>query len=438
MISKRTVALSVALLFAAATAGAQQPVPAAVYEPTPAPVAAELDRPLSGAQLQRLPGGREVPRGGILTWGLTASSLTTASDESNYTRVALYTDVDYLKSSAKSEFDLRYNGGMLLAGNGDSRDSSFHNFALTGSRALGRWIVSVGDTVSYQPESQAGGGTIAGLGQFLSALPFSNLNPNLLPDESVLSFNTPQVSNSTFAQGQYSFSRSTSATLVASYGLLKYLDYSDLDSHQWVFTAGLDHSLRHSRMATRYTYMRYGYQALNGGVEGHAAELMYATPLGRNLNAEFSVGPQLIQLHGTAGEGHVIPAGYVSLNYARRYNSLSLRYQRGLNGGSGFMRGAVGDTVEGTLGRHYRNWGASLYGSYVRNAGLSESGRVFTRTAEVRLDRNMGRNLSGYVSYGFQVQSNGVVCTGPVCPFDGSQHTVGAGLTWHPKGITLQ
>ncbi len=375
-----------------------------------------------------------LPEGVILPSFTLSETVNTDGRNSN-SQTAVSGNVSYDQISARRSFSLRYGGGGLFSTNNSQSNNSYHNLSVTQSFAMRRWTFTLGDTLSYLPNAPVGGGVgIPGLGQFSSGLSFSNLNPGLLPSQSILAFNTTSLNNSSFGQAQYSFTRRTSATATASYGLLRYLDNSVLNGHQMVFSTGLNHTMGHSQAALQYSYSRFSYDTLASGMETHTAQLMYSRVLARDFSAQVAIGPEIVHSRGFGSGNRVSESGSAGVNYSRKRNSAALQYVRGVNGGSGLLQGSATNRVDLSVGHHFRVWSASANGSYMRSSGITQNARTIARSAGLQVNRTLLRTMSAYFSYTYVMQGAGNLCAAGTCAFQGDEHVFGLGLNWSPRG----
>ena len=429
------IAIAAVLLLVASAAFAQEAgIPAATEDQETA-VPSQRSYPLSGAEVQTSGSDEAASIPGVLMRTFTLSEVVQSGSISD-NRIAFSGTLAYEQDSAHRSFSIKYAGGLLFDSLNSIENQNFHNLTFSESFALRRWNLLFGDTVSYLPQAPLNGASgITGLGSDPSVPGFGNINPGLLPSESILTFDSARVNNASFAEVQYHTSRNTSVTSVISYGLLRYVDNDALDNHQLVVTTGLDHEMRRSKLAIKYSYSRFAYDVIGGSMEVHAAQLMFSQLLGRNFSANVSGGPQLIQPHSLGGSSSVVGAGAAGLTYEWNRYRAGVRYSRGVNNGSGLLTGGLEDSVQASVTRRFRFWRVECYGTYLTTSGVSQSARVISRSAGGQLSRDLGPSLGTYLSYTYQVQQAGNLCLGDTCAFDDSLHTVGFGFYWHPRGM---
>jgi hypothetical protein len=424
------------LFLLALNAPAQDSATTVPEEGTLAPAAQpEPQRPLSGALLQSngpsgIPPGKLVP---TFTFSETVNGMSSSTDY----RTNVVGGLAYDQFSARSSFSLRYGGGGLFD-NQTASNSTFQTLGLTQSFAVRRWTFSWGDSLAYMPQSPIGGGYgIPGLGQFTSGLSFTDLYPNLLPSQSILTVNTTSLNNSSFVQGQYNFTRQTSVTAVASYGLLRYLDESVLNGHQMFFSTGLNQSIGRAQVALQASYSRFSYEAMDSGMEAEMLQLMYTRPLGHSFVAQIGAGPESVHPLGSAARNRLTESGLASIAYRWKQNDITLRYSRGATGGSGLLQGVLTDNVQLSTGHQSRFWGISASAGYARNSGIIQSTTTSYYTAGAQVTRTFHRDMKVYFSYTYLTQDAGTLCVANTCALNSGEHIFGIGFNWNPRGLRV-
>lgn len=431
---RRYISVLIMLLLLAAAAFAQDQPSSAARDGSTGDVPSPPSRPLSGAEAESTFTDEGAPVSGFVQPNFALSELAQAGGVDNGYRTAISGALAFDQASAHRTFRLQYAGGVVFDTRNQNDNQNFHNLNVAEGFAVGRWDLLLGDAFSYLPQAPLTSGWAYGMPGWGILSPFGTINPDLLPSESILTFRTQRVNNASFAQEQYHFTPSTSVTSVISYGLLRYLDNALLNSYQLVATTGLDHEMRRGKAGVKYTYSRFAYDAISGGLEAHAVELMFAQPIGKDFSAEISAGPQLVRPHALAIHGQVVGAGNAQLSYQRRDYHASVRYCRGANNGSGLLIGAWTDSVEARVRRRFRIWTVETNGGYRRNSGVTQSARLTNHQFGAQLSREVSATVGTYLSYTYQAQSAGSWCVAGSCAFNDNLHTVSFGFYWHPRG----
>jgi hypothetical protein len=354
-------------------------------------------------------------------------------------RTNIVGELAYDQLSPRRAFTLRYGGGGLFDVDNSNLNRTFQQLYLSQSFTVRRWNFLFGDSLTYMPQSPIGGGLgIPGLSQFLSELSFlNNLYPGLVPSQSILTLNTNVLNNSTFAQGQYNFTRRTSVTGVASYGLLRYPDESVMDGHQMFFSTGLNHDIGRAQVALQASYSRFSYEAMNSGMEAEMVQLMYSRPLGHSFSMQIGAGPDSVHPLGSTAHNLLTESGLASISYRRKQNDITLRYSRGATGGSGLLLGVLSNNVQLSAGHQGRFWGISATGGYARNSGIIQSRTTSYNTEGAQVTRTFHRDMRVYFSYTYLTQDAGTLCVGGTCALNGGEHIFGIGFNWNPRGLRV-
>ena len=190
-----------------------------------------------------------------------------------------------------------------------------------------------------------------------------------------------------------------------------------------------------------FTYSGPGVTFATPDIATRGLNLSYQRLLSRSLSVSVSAGPQWV----TSSNNLLIPsninvAGTAGVTYSRGLTNASVSYSRGVNGGSGVLPGALGDTVNGSLSHSYgRNWVASISAAYTHTSGLTQlfTGVPIGQTNSVyetvfggaQVTRRISTHLSGYLSYTAQNQSSNFSV-----PW---QNSFGIGISFSPRSTRL-
>ena len=419
----------------ASATSTNEPPPAAAEVQTP-----QATQPITGAQMRSV--GQGVTVRGMILPTLALSEVVYLNNNESAYQTAISGTVTYDQASAHRTTSLRYEGGGLFGAgqtpNNSYQNSVYQNLGFTQSFVARRWTFTFGDTLSYLPWAPYGSGYgIPGMGQFLPSS-LTNLNSSLLPNQSIVTYQTSELSNSVFGQAQYNLTRRLSVTSVISYGLLDYLDNSILNSHQTVASTGFDYQLRHGQVGVKYSYSRFGYENTPEVLEANTVQLMFSHSLTRNFTADVAGGPQFINPHNSGEQPQTIGSGSVGVTYARQRTSVRLAFTRGVSGGSGFLQWSIYDNLGLSVTRQYRLWALSANANYAHNSYIAQGASPpITRSIGAQVARTLTRTTGLYVNYAFQSQSAYGLCTAGTCALNGDDHTVGFGVYWHPRGIRV-
>jgi hypothetical protein len=115
-----------------------------------------------------------------------------------------------------------------------------------------------------------------------------------------------------------------------------------------------------------------------------------------------------------------------------RFGSAGVNYNRGSNGGSGYLIGAETDSVAANFSRDFnKNLNIGVTGSYMRTAGLANNGVTNGRFGGVQASRRIGRYLNVYANYTAIDQSTSSTLNNNA--LSGLMQVVGFGIGYSPK-----
>lgn len=367
-------------------------------------------------------------------------------------------NVGYVSKSKRLPSTLLFAGGVLFGNQSGQRVTTFQNVAASQGLITGRWIFGVSDSFSYLPQSPTTGWSgIQGVGD-IGSQPISG--PAQGPAGGVLTYAGGRISNSLGGDVERRLTGATSVSGSANWSVLRFLSNNNgLDSTQTTGQVGLNHRIDARNSAsinavysaydtTNNIYLR---QLGNVSFQTRGLNLQYQRLWTRALSMDASAGPQWIN----SADGAVIPsklnfAANIGFNYLRKLTSIGVRYNRGVNSGSGVQAGALADSIMGSVGRPFgSNWMASVTGNYTHTTGLlvttptlngvvisNVRGVANTFYGGVQVTHGFTRALSGFASYSAQDQSLSSAFAGQNA-FSGLSHVFAVGVTYAPKSTRL-
>lgn len=412
-------------------------------------------RPLSGAQNIRL----GTAAGERSYWQPSLSVISTL-DSNAYgltngwaTYTSLLGSLNVHHISARNDFLLNYAGGGSISTNSRIGNSVLQQLELGDTISLRRATISFFDQTAYIPEVAFGYSGLGGL-----SLPGSGtlgLNYGLIPQQSILAARDQRLMNASVGQLNYFLTSRTSLTFVGGYSLLHFLGSGYLDSRNPTFQAGYNYQwTRRDTIALLYRFSDYQFTGLNQSIRDNGVDAAYGRRLTGRLAFQLRAGPEFVAFYSS--NTAVTPGGTpvavnsktqalwgldTSLNYAMERGGFGLSYNHGVNGGSGVLVGAVGDTASISATRNLsRQFNAGLRFGYARNTSLDASAQVYGNYnydywfGGADLNHPFGRYLTLVASYQYQHEtSNSNLCVGSSCGAF-SRNTVSIGFTWqdHP------
>jgi len=405
-------------------------------------------RSLAGAQDLAL----GVPREEHSFWepNFTASSTadsnplsaTTATGWATYT--TLLGGIDIHRISEKSDLSVNYLGGGMISNDPGVGNAVIQDLAFDETLTLHRSTLTFLDQGSYIPDTGFG---FTGTGLLGGNL---GLQGGFAPEQSILTSRGQRLVNTSIAQVDVYLTPRTSLTFVGGYTLLHFFGTDLLNFGDSIFQAGYNYQLtRQDTIAVLYNFSAFRFSGES--INDNRVNLSYGRRVTGRMAFQVAAGPEVtsIQVSPSAGSGGATGGGgvlspttgaYWSLNSGLTYQLqravLGLTYFHGVNGGSGVLPGAVGDTVLGSANRQLsRTLGGGVRFGYSRNSGItsSSSGQSYDYWfGGASLNHPWGRSLNLALSYQVQYQnSSSAYCIGPTCGDSTVRHIISVSLVWH-------
>jgi hypothetical protein len=393
---------------------APAPVPAATgtpQEPQSTPTYEPSDRPLSGVQYQDIGISSEsrntlVPYFTVSTgWVSNAPRLANDFNVEGSGLTTLSGSVQLVRDSRNSLTTLAYTGGGQVYTLDSSLDSQFHRLDFSQRFIAGRWTVLFADGMTYQNDA------------FVSvpALLFPGLpgggglgyKPGVTPNETIIGQNIPRINNTSSGQVTYGFSRATSFTANANYGLLHYFDAGFLNTKQLGSGAGLDHKFGRSTIGVNYQFSRFTYDNFSEKFDSHAIQVMFSRVLTGRWSFQAGGGPSIVVTgFGPVTQTKIYGGATVGFSYHLPKYDIGIQYGRAVTNGAGVVPGAITDTLGLNLNRKLsRSITADLSGGYARNSGLFVNSGFNTFYVGAGLSHELGRYSTASIGYTLQRQT---------------------------------
>ncbi|MGH9345598.1 MAG: hypothetical protein ACRD19_17760 [Terriglobia bacterium] len=415
--------------------------------------------PLAGAYLYTLGSAFEghnylQPRFSIGELGTNNASYGTNSQGQIVLTTLPEASLSLVDSSRRNHFSVDYVGGGYIFNNSrySHLDGVFQSFGLTDSVRFRRVTVSLTDVFSYLPEAAFGFGGIGGLGGLGSSL-FSSgglgqINPTLVPNQSILTSSQSSINNAALLQIEYQLTARTSVTAVGSYGTLQagspvtgFINENDV-----LGSGGVQHALTaRDSIGVSYYYSTFHYVGVPDSFSANSINFDYGRKITSRLGLQLYGGPEFINDRmGAVRQNSVLTSGFGNLTYAAGRNTFGLSGGRYASGGSGVLTGADTEMISGSWTRQLtRKWAGSLVGGVARNSSLataagSPSLHYDYWFSTMSLTRSLGHRVSFYLDYSYQRQlTNSGPCATSFCAADLARQTFGVGFIFTPRPIGL-
>lgn len=439
--------LLLSVLVGAATCVAQStepPAPAATgvntEDSTPPPRYEDNVRPLSG--VQNFDVGTRTDRMNILVPAFTMSgsygtnpgySFGPQGDTVWGAMTNLGGSLQMMRGNASHLFSMSYLGSAQLNSYNSDLNTQIHSLGLRESITAGRWNFVLGDTFAYQPNAYGANPLLLYPG--INTGNPDTFRPGTGPNDTVLTSQNTQISNTGVGQISYGITRASSITGNVSYGILHYLEGDLLDGRQLNATGGFDHRFGHDAMGVSYTYSRFMYDNVDQTFDTNTVHLTYGHRIIGRFSMALEVGPTFrnIQTGGTSTRD-VNVSGSANLQYTGNRSGFGLSYIRAVTGGSGVTVGAITDSVSFSADRKLsREFTGNATAGYSNNSGITgpETGYK-TLFVGAGVSRLIGRYLSFGLGYRGQRQTSDSTAA------NFTSHAAVVSMQWQFRPIRLQ
>jgi hypothetical protein len=409
---------------------------------------------LPAAEASPISTGFTLPHAaGSLNYAVSASE-SIASNRFGNSGTSAYSnfsgDLAFITDSQRDPFSMVFSGGRSWT-TSSQPSYSFLNLAMSQVVSLKRWNFVLLDSVSYMPGTASTGlSGVAGVGD----LGAGTISTGEDTGQGVLTGYSTRVTNTSSLSIQRQITGKTSIYAAGSYTMTRFLSNSSsngnnpgLDNNGETASLGLSHRLdARNTIGAGYAYTNSTYTGNNYGVpepgfSSQTALGQYTHQFTRKLGISASAGPEWTTVDSAGSSTSTSLFADLSATYTGQFAYSALSYRRSTNGGFGVVGGSLSDSVDFTTGRTFiRVWRCSATAAYTRTENLPTAFVVpFTFHTEVaggQISRALGRNLSTYVSYTVENQTNqGIAPT--VDLFSGLNQVVGFGLIYAPAAIHL-
>ena len=361
-------------------------------------------------------------------------------------RAFLDGDAGYANDSKRLPFSMRYGGGYgwTFAGPPEA-GGVFQHLSLTQGFEKRSWNLMASDSVMYSFETPTTGFSgVAGSGE-----PIGGSGSTTPTDQTVLALNTRTFDNFTTVMAGDRLDHATTLNIGGSAGQLHYIDNDGQDTDMLMADAGITRRLdAHNSMGGQYSYSRISFPGTGSTssastqqdsfMQIDTARLTYSHRWNRRLMGSVSAGPEWVSSANAA----VIPsstnvAASASISDSFRVGTASLNYNRGVQGGSGYLLGAETDVVSANFSRKLgRKANVGATAAYMRTAGLNGNGVTNAKYGGVQASRQLGRDFNVFASYTAVAQSSSsTLSTGA---FIGVTNVISFGIGYSPRGIHLK
>jgi len=432
--------------------------PVLVTEAPQTPVTPD-EHPLSGGQILGI--GSWGPRHSFLTPSLRLSEtldsnplLQTPSDGGYRGFTNVGGGVQWMQYLGR-DAEIRYAGALrydtMARLQGYSPFINAHSAAISKVIPFRTWNLLIDDEAQYSDGSNFGAAGLEGMDLLVTQtnpwgglpnlqLTSTSLQPNLTPNQSILTARVGRIANTTLIEADAHIDARDTATLAASYGLLHFNSSLLADTGQTSFVAGYNRTMTvRNSIGLEGAFTRFNFQDPSSSISTEYFSLLYARRISGRSAIEVGGGPQITQsLVSRANQTYLGWQGRATVQYRTRTMNLSAVGLHAVSGGAGVLDGVTSTTGQGTVEFvAARYWSMSLNSGVSRNQQLNSNQRYEVQFAGIALHRKTGPFTNLFLSYDFQRQTTSSVCTGPICGYVGMRNVFGIGFAWtyHPIGV---
>lgn len=346
--------------------------------------------------------------------------------------------LEMMRGSAAKLFSMSYRGSAQLNSYNSDLNTQIHSLDMTESITAGRWTYVLGDTLAYQPNAYGAYAPLLFPGVGTGA-PGGGLQSGVTPNDTVLTSQNTQLSNTAVGQITYGLSRASSVTGSVSYGILHYLEGDLLDNRQLNATGGFDHRFGRNTMGVSYTHSRFMYDNIDENFYTNTIHLTYGRRVIGRFSLSLEAGPTLRTITtGTTSTTNTDVSGSASFQYTGNRAGFGLTYARAVTGGSGVMIGAITDSASFSADRRISHtFSTNVNAGYSRNseinAGTTGAGTDYkTFFAGAGISQQIGRYLSIGLGYRGQRQTSDLAAANL------TSHSAVVSVQWRFRPLRLQ
>ena len=343
--------------------------------------------------------------------------------------------VDYTAGKARQPLSVSYSGGYTFNIAGENYDSGyFQNLRLAQTISGRKWRLRIGDVITYLPQAPTlGTAGIPGLGDPLTGPPTTGN-----PSQTVLTQNTHTINNMTTASFSIPITFAISLIADGTYQILRYPDLNGLDTTAMYGGGGITDRLdARTTLGGDVRESRYSYSGSSIAFTTTSMVVSISHNWSKGFSTHAAVGPDWISSHesstGIPSSTNLSITGGAS--YHKRFDTISLDYYHGDNGGSGVFYGAQFNSLSASYSRMIeKKTILSARFGWVQDSGLQAgSGSSSGVFAGASFSRKLGKQFSFGTSYTATEQTQTGTIAGTA--FSGLLQGVSVSLGYAPRGM---
>jgi hypothetical protein len=228
---------------------------------------------------------------------------------------------------------------------------------------------------------------------------------------------------------------------VASYGLLHFNSSLFGNTNQVSVVGGFNRRMTaRDSIGIESSFTRFSFPDASTTVSTESVSALYALRISGRTSIQVGGGPEITQAGVSAvNQQYLDWQARGTVQYRMHHINLSAQGMRTITSGSGVLNGALTTSAQGAADFILsRNWSSSLTSGVSRNQQLGSTQKYDLQFAGVVLNRNAGRYMNLFLTYDFQNQTTGSVCTGQACGYTGLRNVFGIGFAWNYRPISTE
>jgi hypothetical protein len=391
--------------------------------------------------------GPSVPITGNLQFSAQYAQAEELSNENgNWDTSTVSADATYTNNKPRAPFAMQYAGGYTWTLQGlPYAQGVFQHLSLSQGGVWHKWNASVSDDVSYRPAAPTiGFSGVAGTGEPVGGGTTS---------QTILTVNTHTVDNLLQGSVAHQVNYATTISVGGGSELLRYPNDDGVDTNTVLANAGVTRRLSaRTSLLGSYVFSDFSYP---NGTNLPSETTTTGSSTGFNFltnQALFGFKRQWTQKVSTfatagplwteSGNASAVPsiaglAVNAVASYEFRRINASVSYNRGINGGGGYLPGAKVDAIYGTFSKDFgRNFNLGFTGAYMRTDALQGDTATNSRFGGAQASRRLGRFVNLFASYTAidQISSSSL----PYNTLNGFLQVFSGGIAYSPRETRLR
>jgi hypothetical protein len=298
-------------------------------------------------------------------------------------------DLHYSNGVQRLPFNVDYLGAYTWTLSGPSYYTGLsQSMWMTQGFIQRHWRVTLTDGLNYRPQPK---------NSFLFGVPGTGGGSLPSNEQSILTIGTHTVYNNVSGSVDLDVGSSHALSFGGGEALLRYPDGNGLNTDSAQASAGFATRLNaRNSVSGQYLYSHFFYPDYSFSFDTHTIFFSNDRQWNRKLSTSLAAGPEFVRSSNSA----ILPgatklAVNSFLDYKRRSEAFTLRYNRATRGGSGYLFGSEIDSVTGILSATFRRrTTAGIIGAYSRTTGVKSAQAINSVITGAEATRLLGRYLT--------------------------------------------